>query len=149
MAGFGFLTLLLWEIILVAFAALVVIWGRKGMLFCCALLLVGRVATMEGTDTPWVMMGVYLAVLVTGLGIETWVKKKCDIQGLLRLEMGVVGMMLLIALGWAMLPLALVAGAVCGGLILRRFFVPGLSRWLIVLGVERIFFSVIWIVLGI
>ncbi|MCL1917239.1 MAG: hypothetical protein FWG14_02810 [Peptococcaceae bacterium] len=151
MAGFGFLILLLWEIILVAFSILVILQGRKGMVLCCVLLLAGSVSVVTmgaGGPVPWGRMAAYVAVLAMGLGVEAWIKRKSDVQGVLRLEAGVVGMVLLVALGWAMLPLALVAGALCGGLILRRYVTPGLSRWLIVLGVERMIFSGAWLVLG-
>lgn len=148
MSDFGFLALLLWEILLTASAALVVFKGWQGMVLSCALLLVGCVVTISEA-IPWLMMGIILAVLVSGLALEFLIRQKSDVQGLVRLETGVVSMFLMVALGWAMLPVALLAGALCGGLILRRYIVvPGLKRWLGVLLGERLVFSLLWLVLG-
>jgi hypothetical protein len=149
MADFGFPILVLWEIILTAFTALILFQGYKGMVLSCALLFVGNLLTMGETGVDWGMVSLTLAALALGLGIEIWVKQKSNIQGFLSMETGVLGMIFLLAFGMAMVPVALVAGALCGGLILRRFiFVPGFSRWILFLYVERIFFSLVWLVLG-
>lgn len=149
MAEYGFLVLLIWEIFLTALAALVVLKGWQGMVLAWGLLTAGIMITRGESSEPWLMLGIALMVLVLGLGMEFWLKQKTDIQGLVHLETGVVGMFFLVALGWAMLPLALMAGALCGGLILRRYkTVPRLKGWLLVLLGERLFFSLLWLVLG-
>ncbi|MCL1790076.1 MAG: hypothetical protein FWG40_01760 [Peptococcaceae bacterium] len=148
MADFGFLPLVLWEIILMALAALVILKGWKGMVLSWGLLVIGCVLTMD-RNIPWLMLGTILGVLLMGLSLEFLIKQKSDVQGFLHLETGVVGMFFLMALGWALLPVALLAGALCGGLILRRYMsVPGLKGWVLFLLGERLVFSVVWLVLG-
>ncbi|MCL1851680.1 MAG: hypothetical protein FWF88_01415 [Peptococcaceae bacterium] len=148
MAGLGFLALVIWEILLLATAALVVLKGWQGMVLSWVLLLAGCMVAMTET-MPWLMLGLITAALALGLALEWWIKQKSDVQGLLRLEAGVIGMLFLMALGWALLPVALLAGALCGGLILRRYLVvPGLKHWVLVLLGERLLFSVLWLVLG-
>jgi hypothetical protein len=118
------------------------------MLLSWVLLLAGCMVAMTET-MPWLMLGLITAALALGLALEWWIKQKSDVQGLLRLEAGVIGMLFLMALGWALLPVALLAGALCGGLILRRYLVvPGLKHWVLVLLGERLLFSVLWLVLG-